>query len=73
MRIARRKKNEMPRRAATVTQADLARAIRAAKQEGLHPVRIVISAAGATIEISETPDIHSDTEPEADLEPLEVI
>jgi len=32
----------MPRRAASVTQADVARAIRAAKQEGMHPVRIVL-------------------------------
>ena len=54
----------MPRRAAIVSQADVARAIRAAKQEGMHPVRIVLTPAGASIEIRETPDIHKqDDEP----------
>ena len=63
----------MPRRAAIVSQADVARAIRAAKQEGMHPVRIVLTATGASIEIRDTPDIHSAPEPETKLEPLEVI
>jgi hypothetical protein len=63
----------MPRRAATVTQADVARAIRAAKQEGMHPVRIVLTGTGASIEIRDTPDIHSGSETETKLEPLEVI
>jgi hypothetical protein len=63
----------VPRRAAIVSQADVARAIRAAKQEGMHPVRIVLTAAGASIEIRDTPDIHNGPEPETKLEPLEVI
>jgi len=63
----------MPRRAAIVSQADVARAIRAAKQEGMHPVRIVLTPAGASIEIRDTPDIHSAPEPETKLESLEVI
>lgn len=62
----------MPRRAATVTQADVARVIRAAKQEGLHLVRIVITAEGASIEISETPGDRREPEMPK-LEPLQVI
>lgn len=62
----------MSRRAASVTQADVARAIRAAKQEGWHVVRIV-TPRGATIEIGDIPDIPSPPEPEAELEPLEVM
>lgn len=46
----------MPRRAATVTQADVARAIRAAKQEGLTVTRIVVRPDGAFVETADAPE-----------------
>lgn len=62
----------MSRRPAAVTQADVRRAIRAAKQEGWHSVRVTVPG-GATIEIAEAPVIHSDRPAEEKLEPLESI
>ena len=46
----------MPRRPAAITQADVARAIRAAKQEGWRAVRLVLPS-GATIEIGDNPQV----------------
>ena len=40
----------MPRRSATITQADVSRAIRAAKAAGLPIVRIVVRADGIAVE-----------------------
>ncbi|TXN76680.1 hypothetical protein [Methylobacterium sp. WL8] len=40
----------MPRRAASVTQADIARVIRAAQAAGLPVLRIVVRADGVAIE-----------------------
>lgn len=45
----------MPRRPATVTQADVARAIRAAHAAGLKIVRIVARGDGVSIETNEAP------------------
>ena len=47
----------MPRRAATVTQADIARAIRAAQAAGLPVTRIVVRADGVSVETApQAPD-----------------
>ncbi|GEP08571.1 hypothetical protein [Methylobacterium gnaphalii] len=40
----------MPRRAASVTQADIARAIRAVKAEGLPVLRVIVRADGVAVE-----------------------
>ncbi len=40
----------MPRRPATVTQADVARAIRAMRDAGLPVVRVVVRADGVVLE-----------------------
>lgn len=45
----------MPRRGATVTQADVSRAIRATKAAGLTIVRIVARPDGIAIETAEAP------------------
>lgn len=45
----------MPRRPATVTQADVARTIRAAVSAGLTVVRLVTRADGVSIETSAAP------------------
>ncbi|WP_082523927.1 hypothetical protein [Methylobacterium sp. Leaf399] len=44
----------MPRRAALVTQADIARAIRAAQAAGLSVHRVVVRADGVAVETNET-------------------
>lgn len=61
----------MPRARAAVTQADVARAIRAAKQEGWHSVRIVMPGGGV-IELGEDkPSPHESTAPvERETEPV---
>lgn len=43
----------MPRRPATVTQADVARALRAARQEGVEVRRIVIRSDGVSLELAD--------------------
>ena len=43
----------MPRRAASVTQADIARAIRAMKAEGCPAVRVVMRDGGVIVEPAE--------------------
>jgi hypothetical protein len=45
--------NPMSNRRATVTQADIARAIRAAKKEGLTVARLVVRIDGVAVETSE--------------------
>lgn len=45
----------MSRRPATVTQADVARAIRAARQAGLTVVRVVARPDGVAIETADAP------------------
>jgi hypothetical protein len=50
----------MPRRAAIVTQADVARTLRAVMAVGLHVVRIVTRADGVSIETVETVVTDSD-------------
>lgn len=46
----------MPRRAATVTQADIARAIRAIQAAGLPVRRVVVRADGVVVETNPAPD-----------------
>lgn len=46
----------MPRRAASVTQADIARAIRAMKAEGCPAVRVVMRDGGVIVEPAEMTD-----------------
>lgn len=62
----------MPRRPATVTQADIARTIRAMLQAGLTVVRVVARGDGVAIETdaAPTPAIGG---PPARLEPREEI
>lgn len=50
----------MPRRAATVTQADVARAIRAAQAAGLTIRRIVARGDGIVIETAERETLEPD-------------
>ncbi len=45
----------MPRRAALVSQADITRAIRAAKDAGLPVLRIVVRPDGVAVETSADP------------------
>ena len=56
----------MARRAATITQVEIRRAIRAAKQEGWRVVRLIMPG-GVVVEISETPAPLPE-EPEEDFE-----
>lgn len=60
----------MPRRPATVTQADVARTIRAMLQEGLKVVRVVTRKDGVSIETdagSEQTANAADIEPEREI------
>lgn len=50
----------MPRRPATITQADVARAIRAAKQAGAAEVEVRVNG-GATIIVRLAPSTDDDT------------
>ena len=58
----------MPRRPANITQADIARAIRAVQNAGLHVVRVVVRADGIAVETLEcpgpngAPDVVEETE-----------
>ena len=54
----------MPRRPATITQADIARAIRAAKQAGAAEVEVRVNGASIVVRLA------SSTGAEAPLEPL---
>lgn len=54
----------MPRRAATVTQADIARAIRAIQAAGLPVMRVIVRADGVAVETAKT---SQDAGPEAPL------
>jgi|SoimicmetaTmtLAB_FD_contig_41_2874978_length_605_multi_1_in_0_out_0_2 hypothetical protein len=57
----------MPRRPASITQADFARAIRAAKQAGASEVEVRFGAASIVVRIA------SSTGPEKTLEPVQEI
>lgn len=53
----------MPRRSATLTQADIARAIRAAKQAGAAEVEVRIGDTSIIVRISSTRDVPPSLEP----------
>lgn len=58
----------MPRRrAATVTQADIARTIRAVVAEDLKVVRVVIRADGVSIETTETETLPPAEKPDPEI------
>ncbi|MDO9428399.1 MAG: hypothetical protein Q7T93_16405 [Methylobacterium sp.] len=57
----------MPRRAAVVTQADIARAIRAIQAAGLPVMRVVVRADGVAVETVKAADA---VEPDASLMPV---
>ena len=59
----------MPRRPANITQADIARAIRAVQNAGLHVVRVVVRADGIAVETVERlgPDGEPDVVEEAEV------
>jgi hypothetical protein len=57
----------MPRRSATVTQADIARAIRAVQAAGLPVMRVIVRADGVAVETVKTSDAAG---PEAPLTPV---
>ena len=46
----------MPRRPAHITQADVARVIRAAKQEGVRKIEVRLGAASIVMQISPSTD-----------------
>lgn len=52
----------MPRRAATVTQADIARAIRAVQAAGLPVLRVVVRSDGVVVETIHQQDRPLDLE-----------
>lgn len=56
----------MSNRRATVTQADVARAIRAAKKEGLTVTRLVVRPDGIAVETSANPQ-QITIEPESEV------
>lgn len=55
----------MPRRGALVTQADIARAIRAVRDAGLPVLRVVVRPDGVAVETVKSPDPSADG-PEAE-------
>lgn len=61
----------MSRRPATVTQADIARSLRAMKNAGLTVVRVIVRGDGALIETEAAPPI-GDTETRP-VEPKKVV
>lgn len=58
----------MPRRPANITQADIARAIRAVQNAGLHVVRVVVRAYGIAVETVEHRDPQNETDTSAEAE-----
>ena len=50
----------MPRRAAVVTQADIARAIRVVQEAGLPVIRVVVRSDGVAVETVRPPDQNGD-------------
>lgn len=54
----------MPRRPASVTQADIARAIRALRAAGFPVVRVVMRDGGVIVEPAQTENGRRDTEPD---------
>ena len=66
----------MPRRAANVTQADIARAIRAVQNAGLPVMRVIVRADGVAVETVAGPaDLkdHDSYEPVAESRPPVVL
>lgn len=66
----------MPRRAANVTQADIARAIRAVQNAGLPVLRVVVRADGVAVETvagPAEPRDHDAGEPVAESRPPVVL
>lgn len=57
----------MPRRAATVTQADIARAIRAVQAAGLQVMRVVVRPDGVAVETVEQEAERTRYEAQPDL------
>jgi hypothetical protein len=53
---ARPKRKTMPRRPAHITQADVARVIRAAKQEGVREIEVRVGAASIVMRIPPSTD-----------------
>ena len=53
---ARPKRKTMPRRPAHITQADVARVIRAAKQEGVREIEVRVGATSIVMRISPSTD-----------------
>lgn len=62
----------MPRRGASITQADIARAIRAMRDAGVRDVRVVFRPDGVSIEAG-PPEQQSLDRREVDAEPEKVI
>lgn len=62
----------MPRRPASITQADVARAIRGVRAAGLYVVRVVATGDGVSIETSEEPAREGDRRPDP-LAPQKVV
>jgi len=54
--VALIKRETMPRRPAHITQADVARVIRAAKQEGVREIEVRVGAASIVMRISPSTD-----------------
>lgn len=61
----------MPRRAASITQADIARAIRAMRDAGFPSVRVVVRDGQAVIEPASARREADDPVPEDDIAPGE--
>ena len=61
----------MPRRPATITQADVARAIRAVRAAGLPVLRVVVRSDGVVVETTDQPrsEIDGRHEPLAEERP----
>jgi len=55
--VARPKRETMPRRPTHITQADVARVIRAAKQEGVREIEVRVGAASIVMRISPSTDL----------------
>ncbi|MDR7039774.1 hypothetical protein J2X36_004552 [Methylobacterium sp. BE186] len=57
----------MPRRAANVTQADIARAIRAVQNAGLPVLRVVVRTDGVAVETKEISNTDASAEDRSKL------
>lgn len=59
----------MQRKGATVTQADVARVLRAARSAGFTSVRMVVKSDGVVIEASEAERTREEEQPQRDERP----